>query len=103
MVNNIDLIISFSFSSSFSTSQSSINGRFHRRFIEEESRLSIYFSSEFSVTWYRKPLVTLKPKVPTKAVCAKHLELRKEILTLLNLQKQGKTVEVRRAHFETET
>ncbi|GMP54511.1 hypothetical protein CsSME_00019668 [Camellia sinensis var. sinensis] len=33
--------------------------------------------------------VTLKPKVPTKAVCAKHLELRKEILTLLNLQKQN--------------
>ncbi|CAL5423493.1 unnamed protein product [Camellia sinensis] len=33
-------------------------------------------------------LVNLKPKVPTKAVCAEHLELRKEILTLLNLQKQ---------------
>ncbi|KAJ3684738.1 hypothetical protein LUZ61_013902 [Rhynchospora tenuis] len=32
-------------------------------------------------------LVNLKPKVPTKAVCAEHLELRKEILTLLNLQK----------------
>ncbi|XP_022757785.1 SWR1-complex protein 4-like isoform X9 [Durio zibethinus] len=32
--------------------------------------------------------VDLKPKVPTKAVCAEHLELRKEILTLLNLQKQ---------------
>ncbi|KAA3469795.1 SWR1-complex protein 4 isoform X1 [Gossypium australe] len=32
--------------------------------------------------------VNLKPKVPTKAVCAEHLELRKEILTLLNLQKQ---------------
>ncbi|KAL6500227.1 swr complex subunit [Orobanche hederae] len=32
--------------------------------------------------------VKLKPKVPTKAVCAEHLELRKEILTLLNLQKQ---------------
>ncbi|KAM0071842.1 putative SWR1-complex protein 4/DNA methyltransferase 1-associated protein [Helianthus debilis subsp. tardiflorus] len=31
--------------------------------------------------------VNLKPKVPTKAVCAEHLELRKEILTLLNLQK----------------
>lgn len=30
----------------------------------------------------------MKPKVPTKAVCAEHLELRKEILTLLNLQKQ---------------
>ncbi|KAJ6343783.1 hypothetical protein OIU76_005516, partial [Salix suchowensis] len=26
-------------------------------------------------------------KVPTKAVCSEHLELRKEILTLLNLQK----------------
>ncbi|KAB2617281.1 DNA methyltransferase 1-associated protein 1-like [Pyrus ussuriensis x Pyrus communis] len=32
--------------------------------------------------------VNLKPRVPTKAVCAQHLELRKEILTLLNLQKQ---------------
>lgn len=32
--------------------------------------------------------MNLKPKVPTKAVCAEHLELRKEILTLLNLQKQ---------------
>ncbi|KAM7493592.1 hypothetical protein LguiB_028201 [Lonicera macranthoides] len=32
--------------------------------------------------------VNLKPKVPTKAVYAEHLELRKEILTLLNLQKQ---------------
>ncbi|XP_044502926.1 SWR1-complex protein 4-like [Mangifera indica] len=32
--------------------------------------------------------VNLKPKMPTKAVCAEHLELRKEILTLLNLQKQ---------------
>uniref|UniRef100_A0A2P2KPJ5 Myb family transcription factor family protein n=1 Tax=Rhizophora mucronata TaxID=61149 RepID=A0A2P2KPJ5_RHIMU len=32
--------------------------------------------------------VNLKPRVPTKAVCAEHLELRKEILSLLNLQKQ---------------
>ncbi|KAF9620897.1 hypothetical protein IFM89_015294 [Coptis chinensis] len=32
--------------------------------------------------------VNLKPKVPTVAVCQEHLELRKEILTLLNLQKQ---------------
>ncbi|CAL0316506.1 unnamed protein product [Lupinus luteus] len=32
--------------------------------------------------------VNLKPRVPTKAVCAENLELRKEILTLLNLQKQ---------------
>ncbi|KVH89711.1 hypothetical protein Ccrd_008296, partial [Cynara cardunculus var. scolymus] len=31
--------------------------------------------------------VNLKPKVPTKAVCVEHLELRKEIFTLLNLQK----------------
>ncbi|CAN1137953.1 SWR1-complex protein 4 [Linum perenne] len=31
--------------------------------------------------------INLKPRVPTKAVCAEHLELRKEILTLLNLQK----------------
>ncbi|KAF3328355.1 SWR1-complex protein 4 [Carex littledalei] len=36
--------------------------------------------------------VNLKPKVPTKAVCAEHLELRKEILTLLNLQKQMQKV-----------
>ncbi|KAJ6815997.1 putative SWR1-complex protein 4 [Iris pallida] len=32
--------------------------------------------------------VHLKPKVPTKSVCGEHLELRKEIITLLNLQKQ---------------
>lgn len=32
--------------------------------------------------------VNLKPKVLTKAVCAEHLELRKDILALLNLQKQ---------------
>ncbi|XP_042516110.1 SWR1-complex protein 4-like [Macadamia integrifolia] len=32
--------------------------------------------------------VNVKPKIPTKAVCAEHLELRKEILTVLNLQKQ---------------
>nr|KYP65592.1 hypothetical protein KK1_011839 [Cajanus cajan] len=32
--------------------------------------------------------VNLKPRVPTKAVCAEHLELRREILTWLNLQKQ---------------
>ncbi|KAI7751530.1 hypothetical protein M8C21_013389 [Ambrosia artemisiifolia] len=31
--------------------------------------------------------VNLKPKVPTKAVCVEHLELRKDIPTLLNLQK----------------
>ncbi|XP_021769995.1 SWR1-complex protein 4-like isoform X2 [Chenopodium quinoa] len=37
--------------------------------------------------------VNLKPKVPTKSVCAEHLELRKEILTLLNLQKQYKEAE----------
>ncbi|KAJ9566308.1 hypothetical protein OSB04_002274 [Centaurea solstitialis] len=37
--------------------------------------------------------VNLKPKVPTKAVCAEHLELRKEILTLLNLQKLLQTKE----------
>eukprot|EP00252_Welwitschia_mirabilis_P021981 TRINITY_DN5801_c0_g1_i6.p1 TRINITY_DN5801_c0_g1~~TRINITY_DN5801_c0_g1_i6.p1 ORF type:complete len:504 (+),score=73.23 TRINITY_DN5801_c0_g1_i6:121-1512(+) len=38
--------------------------------------------------------VNLKPKVPTKAVCTEHLELRKEILTLLNLQKQVKESEI---------
>ncbi|KAK9136643.1 hypothetical protein Sjap_007237 [Stephania japonica] len=32
--------------------------------------------------------VNMKPKVPTKNVCAEHLELRREILTLLNLRKQ---------------
>ncbi|AQK69489.1 SWR1-complex protein 4 [Zea mays] len=32
--------------------------------------------------------VNLKPKVPTKAVCIEHIELRNELLTLLNLQKQ---------------
>lgn len=32
--------------------------------------------------------VNIKPRVPTKSVCTEHLELRKEILTLLNLQKQ---------------
>nr|GFA10833.1 SWR1-complex protein 4-like [Tanacetum cinerariifolium] len=32
-------------------------------------------------------MVHLKTKVPTKSICAKHLEWRKEILTLLNLQK----------------
>lgn len=32
--------------------------------------------------------VNIKPRVPTKAVCAEHLELRREILTLFNLQKQ---------------
>ncbi|KAF3776895.1 SWR1-complex protein 4 [Nymphaea thermarum] len=37
--------------------------------------------------------VNIKPKVPTKAVCAEHLELRKEILMLLNLQKQNKEAE----------
>lgn len=37
--------------------------------------------------------VNLKPKVPTKSVCAEHLELRKEILTLLNLQKQVHYIE----------
>ncbi|KAL9270147.1 SWR1-complex protein 4-like protein [Drosera capensis] len=32
--------------------------------------------------------INLKPKVPTKQVCLEHLELRKEIITLLNLQRQ---------------
>ncbi|VAH47614.1 unnamed protein product [Triticum turgidum subsp. durum] len=31
--------------------------------------------------------VNLKPKVPTKVVCAEHLELQNEILTLLNIQR----------------
>jgi hypothetical protein len=38
-----------------------------------------------SILWFQ---VNLKPRVPTKAVCAEHLELRREILTWLNLQKQ---------------
>ncbi|XP_037446667.1 uncharacterized protein LOC119316452 [Triticum dicoccoides] len=33
--------------------------------------------------------VNLKPKVPTKVVCAEHLELQNEILTLLNIQSLG--------------
>lgn len=32
--------------------------------------------------------VNVKPKVPTKVVCTEHLELRKDILTFLSLQKQ---------------
>jgi hypothetical protein len=32
--------------------------------------------------------VRSKPKVPTQAVCAEHLELRKEVITLIQLQKQ---------------
>ncbi|KAF5732065.1 SWR1-complex protein 4-like isoform X1 [Tripterygium wilfordii] len=48
--------------------------------------------------------VNLKPKVPTKAVCSEHLELRKEILTLLNLQKQLQYKEAEGSSFrETET
>ncbi|PIN15555.1 DNA methyltransferase 1-associated protein-1 [Handroanthus impetiginosus] len=43
--------------------------------------------------------VNLKPKVPTKAVCAEHLELRKEILTLLNLQKQLQNKEAEGSSF----
>lgn len=34
------------------------------------------------------PQVHSKPKVPTAAVCAEHLELRRELLNLLQLQKQ---------------
>ncbi|KAI3693819.1 hypothetical protein L1987_76771 [Smallanthus sonchifolius] len=44
--------------------------------------------------------VNLKPKVPTKAVCAEHLELRKEILTLLNLQKLLQSKEEGSSHRE---
>nr|XP_012569912.1 SWR1-complex protein 4 [Cicer arietinum] len=43
--------------------------------------------------------VNLKPRVPTKAVCAEHLELRKEILTLLNLQKQLQNKEAEGSTF----
>ncbi|KAM6570560.1 hypothetical protein CsatB_018545 [Cannabis sativa] len=43
--------------------------------------------------------VNLKPRVPTKAVCAEHLELRKEILTLLNLQKQVQYKETENSSF----
>jgi DNA methyltransferase 1-associated protein 1 len=32
--------------------------------------------------------VRSKPKMPTQAVCAEHLELRKEVITLIQLQKQ---------------
>ncbi|GAU32855.1 hypothetical protein TSUD_209230 [Trifolium subterraneum] len=44
-------------------------------------------------------LVNLKPRVPTKAVCAEHLELRKEILTWLNLQKQVQYKEAEGSSF----
>ncbi|CAJ2664450.1 unnamed protein product [Trifolium pratense] len=43
--------------------------------------------------------VNLKPRVPTKAVCAEHLELRKEILTWLNLQKQVQYKEAEGSSF----
>ncbi|KAE9615892.1 putative transcription factor MYB-HB-like family [Lupinus albus] len=43
--------------------------------------------------------VNLKPRVPTKAVCAEHLELRKEILILLNLQKQVQYKEAEGSSF----
>ncbi|KAK2456979.1 SWR1-complex protein [Trifolium repens] len=43
--------------------------------------------------------VNLKPRVPTKAVCAEHLELRNEILTLLNLQKQLQNKEAEGSSF----
>ncbi|XP_024639129.1 SWR1-complex protein 4 isoform X1 [Medicago truncatula] len=43
--------------------------------------------------------VNLKPRVPTKTVCAEHLELRNEILTLLNLQKQLQNKEVEGSSF----
>ncbi|KAK4775541.1 hypothetical protein SAY87_023502 [Trapa incisa] len=43
--------------------------------------------------------VNLKPKVPTKAVCAAHLELRKDILNLLNLQKQLQNKEAEGSSF----
>ncbi|RDX60234.1 SWR1-complex protein 4 [Mucuna pruriens] len=43
--------------------------------------------------------VNLKPRVPTKAVCAEHLELRREILTWLNLQKQVQYKEAEGSSF----
>ncbi|XP_061366208.1 SWR1-complex protein 4-like [Gastrolobium bilobum] len=43
--------------------------------------------------------INLKPRVPTKAVCAEHLELRKEILTWLNLQKQVQYKEAEGSSF----
>ncbi|CAN1312381.1 SWR1-complex protein 4 [Linum perenne] len=47
--------------------------------------------------------INLKPRVPTKAVCAEHLELRKEILTLLNLQKQLQHKEAEGSSFREGT
>ncbi|KAF3436570.1 hypothetical protein FNV43_RR23662 [Rhamnella rubrinervis] len=47
--------------------------------------------------------INLKPRVPTKAVCAEHLELRKEILTLLNLQKQLQYKEAEGSSFRDST
>uniref|UniRef100_M4DXZ5 Myb-like domain-containing protein n=1 Tax=Brassica campestris TaxID=3711 RepID=M4DXZ5_BRACM len=44
--------------------------------------------ADYASTLASLRMVNLKPKVPTKTVCDEHLELRKEILTLLNLQKQ---------------
>lgn len=46
------------------------------------------FQMDFEYIEFSGLQVNLKPKVPTKTVCDEHLELRKEILTLLNLQKQ---------------
>ncbi|CAN1312386.1 SWR1-complex protein 4 [Linum perenne] len=48
-------------------------------------------------------MINLKPRVPTKAVCAEHLELRKEILTLLNLQKQLQHKEAEGSSFREGT
>lgn len=47
-----------------------------------------FFQMDFEYIEFSGLQVNLKPKVPTKTVCDEHLELRKEILTLLNLQKQ---------------
>ncbi|KAK2455839.1 SWR1-complex protein [Trifolium repens] len=47
--------------------------------------------------------VNLKPRVPTKAVCAEHLELRREILTWLNLQKQVQYKEAEDSSFRDGT
>lgn len=48
--------------------------------------IAIQYSFPTSHFWIFQ--VHVKPKVPTKAVCTQYLELRKEILTLLNLQRQ---------------
>ncbi|WOH00698.1 hypothetical protein DCAR_0520072 [Daucus carota subsp. sativus] len=54
----------------------------------ERKRALSMFLSQSKHQERRDAEVNMKPKVPTKTVCEEHLELRKEILNLLNLRKQ---------------